>query len=106
MNRLKDSDNPLPEPEGTDDYYLIETVHDSYAVSRQTADAIARQLSRRPAPRWLLFRDLSTAFHRILADRIYCVRESTAQQRAAERAFWRARRLEAKTDRRPWEDDD
>jgi hypothetical protein len=105
VNVVERSQNPLPEPEGTDNYYLIETSHDTFAVSRQVADAVARQLMQRPAPRWIVFRDLSTAFHRILAATVYAFSESTAEQRAANRAFWRARRLEAKADSRPWEDD-
>jgi hypothetical protein len=36
---------------------------------------------------------------------VYLLYESTTAQRAASRAFWRARKLEAKADRRPWEDD-
>ena len=106
MNDLQHSQNPLPEPEGTNDYYVIETFYDSFAVSRQVADAVARQLSQRQIPRWIIFRDLSMAFHRILAAHVYRFSESTVATRAASRAFWRARRMEDKKDRRPWEDDD
>ena len=51
-------------------------------------------------------RDLVGARHRVLAAHVYRISESTAALRAACRAFHRARRLEAKADRRPWEDDD
>jgi hypothetical protein len=77
----------------------------TFAVLRQVAGAVARQLSQRRVPRWMVFRDLSTAFHRISRGDRVCVAESTAEQRAASRAFWRARRLEAKAGHRPWEDD-
>src|ERR671939_6374 len=80
---LQQSNQPLPEAEGTDDYYLIETTHDTFAVSRQVANAVARQFYYRPVPRWIVFRDLSTAFHRILASTVYAFSESTAAQRAA-----------------------
>jgi hypothetical protein len=106
MNRLKDFFDSTPEPEGEDNYFIIESLYDTFAVSRETADDVARQLGRHPAPRWVTFRDLGTAFHRVLAGHVYRLSESTAQQRAASRAFWRARKLEAKADRRPWEDDD
>ena len=106
MNRLKDFFDELPEPEGTNDYFAIETPHDTFAVSKETAEDIVCQLAQRPAVRWLTFRDLATAWHRILAAHVYRISERTAAQRAAARAFWRARRLEEKADRRPWEDDD
>jgi hypothetical protein len=106
VNELQQSQNPLPEPEGTNDFCVIETFYDSFAVSRQVADAVARQLGQRQIPRWIIFRDLSMAFHRILAAHVYRFSESTVATRAASRAFWRARRLEDKKDRRPWEDDD
>ena len=106
MNRLKDCLNELPEPEGTDDYFVIETPHDTFAVSLDTANDVVCQLDQRPARRWLTFRDLASAWHRVLASQVYRISERTAAQRAAARAFWRARRLEEKADRRPWEDDD
>jgi hypothetical protein len=105
VNRLKDFLDPAPEPEGTDDYFVIESHHDTFAVSQETANEVVRQLER-PAVRWLVFRDLAAAWHRVLASHVYRISECTAAQRAASRAFWRARRLEAKADRRPWEDDD
>jgi hypothetical protein len=40
------------------------------------------------------------------AAQINRISESTAAQREAVREFERARRLEEKKDRRPWEDDD
>ena len=105
MNRLKDFLDPLPEPEGTDDYFLIETGHDTFAVARDTVDDVVCQLDVRPAVRWVTFRDLAATWHRVLAADVYRFSECTAAQRAAARAFWRARRLEEKADRRPWEDD-
>ena len=106
MNRLKDFLDPLPEPEGTDDYYEIETQYDTFVVSKEIAEEVVWQLNQRPPVRWVTFRSLTTAWHRVLASHIYRVSECTAAQRAASRAFWRARKLEAKADRRPWEDDD
>jgi hypothetical protein len=42
----------------------------------------------------------------VLTEQITRISESTADQRTADREFDRARRLEEKQDRRPWEDDD
>jgi hypothetical protein len=106
MNRLKDFFEQPPEPEQQNDYFEIETYYDTFAVSRETAAEVERRLDQLPPPLWIAFRDLAGARHRMLATRINRVSESTAAQRSALRAFRRARRLEDKADRRPWEDDD
>jgi len=106
MNRLKDFFGDPQEPEAQDDFYLVERRFMSFAVSHQTAADIERALDRLPPPRWVVFRDLTGSRHRVLAETISRISESTAEQRAADRAFDRARRLEDKKDHRPWEDDD
>ena len=62
MNRLQELFAEPPEPERSDDDCEIETAHDTFAVTRETAAGIARERER-------------------------------------------AHRLEARADRRPWEDD-
>jgi len=106
MNRLKDYFGDPQEPEPQDDFFEIESHWASFAVSKETAMEIERRLDQLPPPRWVAFRDLAGARHRIQAVHIYRVSESTAAQRAASREFHRARRLEEKKDRRPWEEDD
>jgi hypothetical protein len=106
MNRLKEFFEQPPEPERQDDFFEIESYYDTYAVSRETAHEVERRLDQLPPPRWIVFRDLAGARHRVLAAQIHRISESTAAQRAAARAFSRARRLEDKADRRPWDDDD
>ena len=103
MNRVVEFFDPFPEPEVEDDYFVIESRVDIFFVTLETMEDVVRQLEERV--RWLTFRDLSTRWQRILASEVYLLYESTAAQRAAARAFWRARKLEAKADRRPWEDD-
>jgi hypothetical protein len=105
MNRLKDYFEQPPEPERQDDFFEIESHYDTFAVSREMAIEIERRLDQLPPPRWVVFHDLTGARHRVLAAHIYRISESAAAQRAASRAFYRARRLEEKADRRPWEDD-
>lgn len=106
MNRLKDFfDNPQ-EPESHGDFYEVDCHYDSFAVSRETAIEIERHLDHLPPPRWIVFHDLTGARLRVLAAQINRIAESTVAQRAASREFQRARRLEDKKDRRPWEDDD
>ena len=105
MNRLTEFFDPL-EPELPEDYYVVQTYCGSYVVSRETASDIERRLDQLPTPRWIVFRDLAGSRFRVLTSLVYRLTESTAATRAADRAFDRARRLEEKQDRRPWEDDD
>jgi hypothetical protein len=106
MNRLTEFWNPLPEPEVERNYFVIEAFFGAWAVSREVAADLERQLDHRPAPRWVVFRDVAGARHRVLADRVSRISESTVEQRAAFRAFRRALREEEKADRRSWEDDE
>jgi hypothetical protein len=110
MNRLEEYFRPPPEPVRHDDYFEIEGHYDTYAVSRAMAADVVQRLGEQPTPRWIVLRDLSGARHQLLAAQIYRISESTAAQRAAQREFNRARREEARQDRkndhRPWEDDD
>ena len=106
MNRLKDLFESQPDPEPETEYFEIEGLWVYYVVSRATAIEIERRLDQRPPPRWIVFHDLAGARHRVLTESIREISESTAAQRAIRRAFRRARKLEEKADRRPWEDDD
>ena len=106
MNRLEDLFRDPQEPERTDDFFEIQAHYNCFAVSRETALEVERRLDQRPPPRWIAFHDLSGSRHRILGRLIHRITESTAAQRTADREFDRARRLEEKKDRRPWEDGD
>ena len=106
MNRLKEFFEQPPEPESDDSFWEVETTADYFVVSREMALEVERRLDQLPPPRWIVLHDLAGARHRVLASHVYRVSESTPAQRAARRAFHRARRLEDKADRRPWEDDD
>ena len=106
MNRLKDFFEEPQSPEGNDDYHAVDTRCDLFIVSRATAEEIERLLEHRPPPPWIFFHDLVGARQMIRSADVNSISESTAAQRAARREFWRARKLEDKKDRRPWEDDD
>lgn len=110
MNRLEgyfgDFHDPA-EPTPEDDYWVISGDCGWYSVSAETAAEVTRRLTRRWLPaRWVEFTDLSGSRVRVKARQVDVVYESTAAQRRRERAFARARKLERKADRRPWEDDD
>ena len=106
MNRLKDFFSEPSGEEPANDYWQIETHCDSFAVSLATAQEVERALERKRAPKWVTFQSLTGSRHRLRTRLIERVSESTAAQRAVSRAFYRARKLEAKADKRPWEDDD
>ena len=105
MNRLKEYlEDGAPEPPAGE-YFVITGDCGSYYVSRETATRVARDLDRLWVPRWLSFTDIVGSRIRVLSRRVDAIFESTAEQRTAERSFHRARKLEEKADRRPWEDD-
>jgi hypothetical protein len=106
MNRLKRLLGGPEEPERPGDFYEIVFRYEAIAVTRQAAQDVARQLDHVPPPQWIEFRDLSGAWHRVLASGITQISESTAAQRELDREFRRARRLEEKSGRLPWEDDE
>ena len=104
MNRLIEFWDPF-ESEQPDDFYEVICGFAAFVISKETAIEIERWLDCLPPPRWVVFHDLAGARHRLPLDRVVRISECTAAQRAAWRAFERARRLEEKKDRRPWEDD-
>jgi hypothetical protein len=105
VNRLKHMVGGAPEPERPDDYWEIEFRHERFVVSRETAAEVQLKLSRRPQPRWVEFHDLYGARHWLVAAAVTRISESTVAQRAAERAFERARWKERKAER-SWDDDE
>jgi hypothetical protein len=106
MNRLKEFLGEPPEEHERDgDYWEIESRFSTFYVSAATAREVERVLERQPVPRWVVFSDLVGARHRLLIRNIERVSECRSTHREAQRAFDRARRLEEKADRRPWEED-
>lgn len=107
INRLQDYFGEEPEERPPDEeFYIVGGEAGYFYVSRETAERIARALERRRPPRWIVFQDLSGSEVRVRPGKLDAVYESTAEQRARERAFNRARKLEEKRDRRLWEDDE
>ena len=106
MNRLEEYFQDPQEPDRVDDFFEINCYCGNFVVTGETALEVERCLDQRPPPRWIAFRDLDGSRQRVLTRLIYRISENTAVQRAANRAFCRARRLEEKKDRRPWEGDD
>ena len=106
MNRIKEFFEEPGAREPSGDYYTVETQCDSFVVSRAVAADVERALDQVPPAGWIVFTDLTGARHRLRTRLVERVSECLAAQRARRRAFYRARRREAKADRRPWEDEE
>lgn len=95
------------EPRGrtpAQDYWVVSSPTAWYCVDEATAAQILEKLDRRRPPRWLRFVDLFGSAVRVRSRDIDQVSESTAEQRAANRAFQEARRNEQSGDQPPWEE--
>jgi hypothetical protein len=106
MNRVTEF---LEEPEAElpqGDYWVIYGDAGMFYVSPETACRVAARLDGWWAPRWVTFADVAGSRVRLRCSDVVAIYESTELQRTRERAFHRARRLEEKSDRRPWEDED
>jgi hypothetical protein len=106
INRLKDY---FAEPEGRppeEEFYIVSGDAGYFFVARETAQRIAQDLARRRPPRWIVFRDLAGSEIRVRPRKIDVVCESTAEQRAHDRAFNRARKAEDERDRRLWDEEE
>lgn len=106
VNRIEQYLNQVRPPASSTDYWWVETRESAYFVSARTARAIERRLEREPMPRWLVFRDLHGARHRVRALSVRMISESTAEQRASARALRRALKDERGPEENPWEDGD
>jgi hypothetical protein len=106
MNRLKEFLDQPEQPDPTNDFYEVYGGYAPFIVTRQTAMELERRLNELPPPMWVVFHDVMGSRHRISAQRIYRISESTAAQRAASREFDRARKEEQRDGGMPWEDND
>ena len=87
------------------DYYEINMVSGTFAVSHAVARSIERRLALEVTPVWIVFRDLAGSRHRVRTETIRRLTESTRDQRRLDREFARERGKEAKEDRLPGDDD-
>lgn len=100
IERFGNHDEPVP-----GDYFVVGTENDSWCVSREMAQFVEARLDESRPPRWIAFVDLTGARIRVLARLIESVCQCTAEQRGLARAFYRARRREAKSDK-DWDEDE
>jgi len=103
VNRLQNLPGAGEEATKYTDYYEVEALCDTYIVELATALVIERGLDMPGEPGWIEFRDVFGARHRLMANSIRRITESTRETRAALRAFMRARRIEEKEGEDPFE---
>jgi hypothetical protein len=86
-------------------YFAVRGDFGVFYVTPTMAERIERALDRRDVAQWLKFTDWVGSRVRVRAVQVRAIVEITPEQRAGERKFERALRLEEKADRRAWEDD-
>ena len=88
------------------DFFVVAGEFGVACVTAETATQIEAVLDRETVPKWIVFDDRAGSRLRVRTRHIRSIGESTAEQRAADRRFERARRREEQEDRRPWEGND
>ncbi len=87
-----------------EDFYVIGYAQEEFYVTREVAECVLRQLGAFVRPRWIRFTDLHGSTVSVRSAWIHQVRESTAAQRKALRAFFQARVEEQTGEENPWQE--
>jgi hypothetical protein len=103
MNRMSRYLEELP-GNGYGDFFVVAGEFGVAHITSETAARIESVLDRRNVPAWIVFDDRVGSRFRVRTRLIRTVIESTAEQRAADRRYEKARQREEKEDRRPWDD--
>ena len=102
--RLEDGEEEQPIAGVLGDYFVVVTQQWNWQVSTVMAKHLEACLDAEPRSSWIKFVDLAGSRIRVRADTIVTIVQSTAEQRAADRALSRLARQEQKADR-SWEED-
>jgi hypothetical protein len=86
------------------EYFIVAGEFGRVFVAREVARRLRSLLNQLLVPTWLEFRDRSGSLIRVRSRHVDVIVESTPEQRAADRAFTRARNDEEKADRN-WDAD-
>jgi len=99
MQRMEEQSEEEPVRPRAADHFVVVADDCAWFVSTEMARFIEACLEADPPPRWVKFVDLTGSRVRVRARLIDAIHQSTADQRAAERAFHRALERERKADR-------
>jgi hypothetical protein len=103
--RLEDGEEKQPAAGVLGDYFVVVTKQWNWQVSTVMAKHLEACLDADPRSKWVKFVDLTGSRIRVRADTIVTIAQSTAEQRAADRALSRLARQEQKADRN-WEENE
>lgn len=98
MKQLQEFEEGAARPAGGD-HFIVSAECCAWYVSTEMARFIEACLEAEPAPKWVKFVDLTGARIRLRTRLIDCISQSTAEQRAADRAYCRELTRERKADR-------
>jgi hypothetical protein len=104
-NRIQHLLDERAESPPTGDYFVIVGEFGQVFVAPDTARRLRILINRLIVPKWLEFRTIYGARTAVRSRHVNMIVESTAEQRAAARRFWRDREEEENADRRPWDND-
>ena len=99
MKRTGNKQGAAPPPAGAGDYFIVTARMQIWYESTEMARHIEACLDAQPRAAWIRFVDLSGGRARIRSRDVESIAQSTAEQRAAERAFFKRMRQERKGDR-------
>jgi len=105
MNRLQEPFREGAAAPAAGDYFVVSGECCTWYVSVTMARFIEHCLDARPRPKWLKFVDLTGARVRLRVRQVEYLYQCTAEQRAAERAFFRSLKHERKADC-SWDEED
>ncbi len=104
-NRIQHLFDERAESPRSGEYFGVAGEFGQVFVARETACRLRTLLTRLLTPRWIEFRTITGSMILVRSRQVNTIVESTSEQRAAARQFWREREEEDSTDRRPWDPD-
>ena len=104
-NRIQHLFDERAESQPGGEYFDVEGEFGRLFVTRETACRLRTILSRVFHRRWIECPTLSGSVALIRPSQLQMITESTPEQRATMRLFWRARDKEENADRHPWDPD-
>ncbi len=104
-NRIQHLFDERAESQPGGEYFVVSGEFGRLFVTRETARCLRNILTRVFLRRWIECPTLSGSVALIRPKQLYMIAESTPDQRAAMRQFWRALDKEEDTDRHPWDPD-
>jgi hypothetical protein len=106
-NRIQHLLDERAESPRTGEYFVVSGEFGQVFVARETARRLRTLLARFLQPRWITFSTITGSLMVVRSRHVNTIVESTLEQRAEARRFWREREKEEEEEnnRRPWDSD-